>query len=140
MNTVSTTSAKNDRGFVLIEVLVGLAILSIAMMAAMRAIGSGADTQLAISQRTMALWSADNTLLDMRIMRTWPEFGVTAVACPQANQVFVCQRKVIPTPNPAFRRVEIAVYASDPNNPTLASGPRLAWLTTVVPNPNGRVL
>ena len=130
----------SQNGFALVEVLVGLAVLSIAMLAGLRAIANGADTQLAVSQRTMALWSADNALLDLRIMRTWPEFGVAAYACPQANQIFVCQRKVLPTPNPSFRRIEIAVYLSDPNNPLQASGPRLAWLTTVVPNPNGGVL
>ena len=55
----------------LIEVLVGLAILSIALIAALRAISLAVDTQLAVSQRTMALWSADNALNDVRMKKVF---------------------------------------------------------------------
>jgi len=127
-------------GFALIEVLVGLAVLSIAMLAGLRAIANGADTQLAVSQRTMALWSADNTLMDLRMSRAWPELGTSTFSCPQGAYVFVCQRKVLSTPNPAFRRIEVTVYLSSPSSAEVASGPRLAWLTTVVSNPSGGVM
>ena len=134
-------NSKNGRnGFALIEVLVGLAVLSIAMLAGLRAIANGADTQLAVSQRTMALWSADNTLMDLRMNRTWPDLGTSTFSCPQATYVFVCQRKVLSTPNPAFRRIEITVYLSSSSSAEGASGPRLAWLTTVVSNPSGGVM
>lgn len=142
MNT-STQSRRNDRdrnGFALIEVLIGLAVLSIAMLAGLRAIANGADTQLAVSQRTMALWSADNVLMELRMNRAWPELGTTTFSCPQASYIFVCQRKVLSTPNPAFKRVEITVYLSSPSSAEVASGPRLAWLTTVVSNPSGGVM
>jgi general secretion pathway protein I len=131
-------SSKN--GFALIEVLVGLAVLSIALLAGLRAIANGADTQLAVSQRTMALWSADNVLMDLRMSRGWPDLGTSSFSCPQATYVFVCQRKVITTPNPAFRRIEITVYLSSQAGADVASGPRLAWLTTVVSNPSGGVM
>lgn len=131
---------RHRNGFALIEVLVGLAVLSIAMLAGLRAIANGADTQLAVSQRTMALWSADNTLLDLRMSRAWPELGTSTFSCPQATYVFVCQRKVLSTPNPAFRRIEVTVYLSSPSSTDVASGPRLAWLTTVVSNPSGGVM
>ena len=131
---------QSRNGFALIEVLVGLAVLSIAMLAGLRAIANGADTQLAVSQRTMALWSADNTLLDLRMSRAWPDLGTSTFSCPQATYVFVCQRKVLSTPNPAFRRIEVTVYLSNPSSAEVASGPRLAWLTTVVSNPSGGVM
>ena len=130
----------SQQGFALIEVLVGLAVLSIAMLAGLRAIANGADTQLAVSQRTMALWSADNTLINLRASRAWPELGTSTFSCPQASYVFVCQRKVLSTPNPAFRRVEVTVYLSSSSSAEVASGPRLAWLTTVLSNPSGGVM
>jgi general secretion pathway protein I len=130
----------NQKGFALVEVLVGLAVLSIAMMAGLRAIAQGADTQLAISQRTMALWSADNLLMGLRMSRAWPDMGTTTVSCPQATYIFVCQRKVLDTPNPGFRRIEVTVYLASPGNAEIASGPRLAWLTTVISNPTGGVM
>lgn len=137
--------SQDHSGFALIEVLVGLAVLGIAMIAGLRAIAHGADTQLAISERTMALWSADNALMELRMRRDWPEIGITSYSCPQANYIFVCQRKVLSTPNPAFRRVEITVYLASQssvsgNSSDVASGPRLAWLTTVISNPSGGVM
>lgn len=124
-------------GFALIEVLVGLAVLSIALIAGFKAIASGADTQLAVSQRTQALWSADNSLADLRMNRQWPEVGITMFSCSQEPYAFVCQRKVMSTPNPTFRRVELTVYLVSPAGGDGASGPRLAWLTTLLPNPAG---
>jgi general secretion pathway protein I len=127
-------------GFALVEVLVGLVILSIALLAGLRAIANSADTQLAISQRTLALWSADNVLIEMRITRTFPEVGTTTFNCPQASLLLVCQRKVLSTPNPAFRRVEVTVYGTNLDSAQVLTGPRLAWLTTVISNPAGGVM
>jgi general secretion pathway protein I len=132
--------ARQEDGFMLIEALVGLAILSIALIAALRAVALGADTQLAISQRTMALWSADNALNDIRMGRTWPEVGSTTFSCPQATLLLVCQRKVSPMPNPNFRRVEVTVFLGSQANSSDINGPRLAWLVTVTPNLNANAL
>jgi general secretion pathway protein I len=128
--------SSQEGGFMLIEVLVGLAILSIALIAALRAIALGADTQLAVSQRTMAIWSADNALNDIRMKRIWPEIGTNTFSCPQATLLLVCQRKVSPMPNPNFRRVEVTVYLGNQANSTEMNGPRLAWLVTITPNLN----
>jgi general secretion pathway protein I len=133
-------SCQAEDGFALIEVLVGLAVLSIALIAGLRAIANGADTQLAVSQRTLALWSADNVLIDLRMSRAFPDIGITVFNCPQGNYIFVCQRKVLSSPNPSFRRVEVTVYAANPDSAQTAAGPRLAWLTTVIPNPSNGVM
>ena len=133
-------SCQAHNGFALVEILVGLAVLSIALLAGLRAIANGADTQLAVSQRTLALWSADNALMDLRMTRDFPDVGTTVFNCPQGNYIFVCQRKIISSPNPAFRRVEITVYAANPESTQTAAGPRLAWLTTVIPNPASGVM
>lgn len=140
MKVALSNCQKNTAGFALIEVLLGLAILSIAMISAIRAISSAADTQLALSQRMMALWSADNALLDLRMTQAWPSLGSTSFHCPQANYVFVCRRIVMATPNPGFRRVEIGVYLRNEDDRQSASSPRLAWLITILPNPNGGIL
>jgi general secretion pathway protein I len=141
-HTAAQTQAQTytQAGFALVEVLVGLAVLSIALIAGLKALSSGADTQLAVSQRTQALWSADNALADLRMNRQWPEMGTTTFSCPQERYAFVCQRKVLSTPNPSFRRVELTVYLASPTGGDVASGPRLAWLTTILPNPTGGAL
>lgn len=136
--TSKTTLKRN--GFALIEVLVGLAIVSIALIAALRAIALGADTQLALSQRTMALWSADNALNQIRAQKVWPELGTNSFSCPQASFVFICQRKVSEMPNPSFRRVELTVFLANEFSDSDHNGTRLAWLVTVVPNINSGAL
>jgi len=123
-----------ENGFILVEVLVGLIVLSIALIAAIRALALGTDTQLAVAQRSMALWSADNALNEIRMKRIWPESGTSTFSCPQGIFVFVCERKVSDMPNPSFRRVEVTVYLANQANSVQVNGPRLAWLVTVVPN------
>ena len=137
---MSYQSSPKQNGFILVEVLVGLIILSVALIAALLAVAYSADTQLAISQRTMALWSADDALNEIRMKKIWPELGTSSFSCPQVSIILVCQRKVLATPNPAFRRVEITVYLASQTSATESNGPRLAWLVTVVANPTGGVL
>jgi hypothetical protein len=36
--------------------------------------------------------------------------------------------------------VELTVYLASPTSTDIASGPRLAWLTTILPNPTGGAL
>ena len=127
-------------GFALIEVLVGLMVLSIALIAALRAVTLSADTQFSVTQRTMAIWSADNALNEIRMNRIWPEIGTSTFSCPQATLVLVCQRKVSDMPNPSFRRVEVTVFLANQANSNQVNGPRLAWLVTVVPNLNSGAL
>jgi general secretion pathway protein I len=131
---MSKLKAPGKNGFALIEVLVGLVVLSIALIAALRGVALSADTQFAVTQRAMAIWSADNALNEIRMNRIWPEIGTNTFSCPQAALVLVCQRKVSDMPNPSFRRVEITVFLANEANSTQVNGPRLAWLVTVVPN------
>lgn len=137
---MSMEKLKAKNGFALIEVLIGLVVLSIALIAALRAVALSADTQFAVTQRTMALWSADNALNEIRMSRIWPEIGTSTFSCPQATLILVCQRKVSDMPNPSFRRVEITVFLANEANSTQVNGSRLAWLVTVVPNLNSGAL
>jgi general secretion pathway protein I len=129
-----------EDGFALIEVLIGLMILSIALISAMRSIAAGADAERAINIRTAALWSADNAMNMVRMTQIWPDLITTYSPCPQGPYLLVCEQRVSVTPNPAFRRVEIAVFQSNPNAVSTPTGPRLALLVAVVPNHNLRIL
>ena len=137
---MSKQELKAKNGFALIEVLIGLVVLSIALITALRAVALSADTQFAVTQRTMALWSADNALNEIRMNRIWPEIGTSTFSCPQATLILVCQRKVSDMPNPSFRRVEVTVFLANEANSTQVNGSRLAWLVTVVPTLNSGAL
>lgn len=126
---------RHARGFTLIEVLVALTILAVALTAAMRAMGSMIEAGASLQQRMLAGWSADNQLTLLRLGKTWPEPGTRGLPCPQGGLALYCELTVSSTPNPAFRRVEVAVYPSATDR-----GVRLAWLVTVVPNETRNLL
>ncbi|WP_042883459.1 type II secretion system minor pseudopilin GspI [Cupriavidus necator] len=130
-----STTRRRAAGFTLIEVLVALTILAVALTAAMRAMGSMVDASMSLQTRMLAEWSAENHLAALRLSRTWPEPGVSGYACPQGGTPLYCEQSVSVTPNPVFRRVEVAVYPSATDKSV-----RLAWLVTIVPNETRNVL
>lgn len=132
--------ARSQTGFALVEILVGLVILSLVLLAAMRGMGLSIRTQGDVAQRQVALWSADNALVQLRADQAWPNIGTTMMACSQAQWTLVCETKVLPTPNPLFRRVEVNVFAADPQSPSVPTGPRLGGLVTIIPNETGGFL
>jgi len=98
------------KGFTLIEVLVGLTIVAIALMAALRAVGSLTETSQSLRARTFAQWSAENRLAQIRVQSEFPGIGRRRYDCSQAEVALVCQEDVYATPNASFRRVEMSVF------------------------------
>lgn len=119
----------------LIEVLVGMAILAIVLIAAMRALSSDTETQQAVMTRNLALISADNTLNELYMQQAWPEVGSRSLPCPQANLALLCEQKVSNSANPNFKRIDITVYLDDGTSPDNRT--KLAWLTALLPNIRG---
>jgi len=63
--------------------------------------------------------------------------GTTLIPCPQMQYQLICQRKVMSTPNPLFRRVEIGVFLKGDGD---LNSPQLAWLVQVIVRKNAGVL
>lgn len=124
---VRACAARRSAGFTLVEVLVALTIVSVALMASLRAIGSLAQGAGDLRARTLAQWSADNRLSRMRVQAEWPAVGSTRFDCSQAGVALECRENVFATPNASFRRVEISVH--DPQG-----GHRLARLVGFATN------
>ena len=101
--------SRPDRGFTLVEVLVALTIVSVALMAALRAAGTLTQSNGDLRIRAMAQWSAENRLARMRVQSDWPAVGLNRSDCSQGGAQLACQEEVFATPNPFFRRVEITV-------------------------------
>jgi general secretion pathway protein I len=133
---VSARGAQSsNKGMALIEVLVGMAILAIVLLAAMRALGSDTDTQNAVMARNLALISADNTLNELYMQHAWPEVDTRSTPCPQNNLPLLCEQKVSNSANPNFKRIDITVYLDDGRPPETRT--KLAWLTALLPNIRG---
>jgi general secretion pathway protein I len=105
------------RGFTLIEIMVSLAIVSIALLAgsqAVNALSRGAQRQ---SDVLLAQLCAENELIKMRLSKQMPSVGDSTAPCEQAGKAFTVNLEVRPTPNPSFRRVDAKVL--DDNVPVL---------------------
>lgn len=120
-------------GFTLIEVLVALAIVAVALLACIRAVGVMGQAGVELENRLLAQLSARNQLALLRATQTFPPLGLTAFDCPQGTLVLRCEQEARSTPNEFFRRVEVRVYLD--GQPAHA----LARLIGVLPRePSGR--
>jgi general secretion pathway protein I len=117
------------RGFTLLEVLVALVIIGVALAASMRGAMSLTSTAEYSRDKLLALLTAENQLLELRLARERLELGETILPCEQGGIAFTCAQAVKPTPNPFFRRVEVRVLRSDEEG----NRQQLAELMTVLP-------
>ncbi|MFA7505210.1 MAG: type II secretion system minor pseudopilin GspI [Burkholderiaceae bacterium] len=101
--------ARRRRGFTLIEVLVALTITAIALMAALRATAVLRNSSNDLRARTVAQWSAENRLGEIRIAGLFPTLGVRRFDCSQGYVVLQCVEDVKATQSPFFRQVELSV-------------------------------
>lgn len=118
-----------SRGFTLLEVLVALVIIGVALAAAMRGAMSLTSTAEYTRQKLLAVLTAENRLLELRLARERLEAGEIVIACPQGGVDFTCSQAIKPTPNPFFRRVELRVFRSDDQG----NRRQFAELMTVLP-------
>ena len=98
-------------GFTLLEVLIALAILAIAMAAVARASMQMTDSSNELKRRLLANWVADNRLAEHMARSEWPPVGLSNGVEDQAGLSLRWEENVSNSPNIAFRRVEIKVYA-----------------------------
>lgn len=119
---------RSHAGFTLLEVLVALVIVGTALGASLRAVGNLTINSGALRASTMGAWSAENTLVNIRLSKTWPDVGTNSIDCPQDDLQLVCEQKVTASSNPNFRHVEVNVYEAQ------ESGRRVAHLVQVVSN------
>lgn len=115
-------------GFTLLEVLVALIIIGTALAASLRSVASLTQNSQDLRAAMMATWSAENQLTQIRLSQEWPPLGRRVFACAQAELALRCEQQINPTPNPAFRRVEVSVV--DERNP----GRKIITLSQIVPN------
>ena len=101
------------KGFTLLETLVALAIMAIALAAVMRATGAGTNHAEAMRMRIVADWVAQNRLAQHAARCAFLPPGVQNGEETQAGIRLLWKEEISVTPNPAFRRIEVSVYAPD---------------------------
>lgn len=98
-----------ESGFTLVEVLVALAVVSIALLAGLRAASQSTVAADEVRARLLAGWVAQNRLAEHRARQDWLPLGIQRGSASEGGLEFRWREEVIATPNPAFRRVDIFV-------------------------------
>lgn len=97
------------RGFTLLETLVALAIVAVALLSALRAMGATTQSSAALREHTLASWVAQNRLAMHRATAAWPAIGQYSGEAEQGRIKLRWEEKVSGTPNALFRRVDVRV-------------------------------
>ena len=121
------------RGFTLIEIMVALAVLTIALAAVLKGINSHVNNAAYLRDRTLAHWVALNKITEMQVKRDWPAAGATQGSSLMAGHEWRWTATVKETPDASVRRVDVAVRA-DP-----AARSALTTLVGYLARPEGPV-
>ncbi len=97
-------------GFSLLEVVIAMAIVSIALLALSRTGGSAPARYVDLQQRTVALWVADNALAELRLNEGFPQPGTRFGRENMADISWRWQAEISQSSEPSIRRVDVTVY------------------------------
>ncbi len=98
------------RGFTLLEVLVALLILSIALVALVRATSLEARALAQVREATWAQWVAANALAEVRLAETLPSTGRRNGSAEMGGRRWRWVMDVEATDEASIHRMDVAVY------------------------------
>ncbi len=109
INTTPFLKLLRWRGFTLIEVMVALSIVSIALLAGMRATDALVMNAQRLSDVLLGQLCAENQLVTVRLNGVLPDVGESPFACEQAGRSLQGTMTVTPTNNPSLRRIDALI-------------------------------
>jgi general secretion pathway protein I len=109
---------KSTIGLTLIEVLVALAIVSIAMTAIVKAISQNIRSTTYLQDKTMAMYVGQQVLNEARVdlLTLPPEADRMNEKTCMLGRTWYWQVKQTETPNQHIKKIEVSVFASDPTD------------------------
>ncbi len=105
------TSLKNHRGMTLLEVLVALAIFSLAALALLQSLGHLALGPARLADKTYADWVAENQMVELRLHSTWPPLHWTQGSSEQAGRTWYWRWRGVESEMSGLRALEVEVSA-----------------------------
>ncbi|QBF82911.1 type II secretion system protein GspI [Shewanella maritima] len=105
----SLLSHQKQQGMTLLEVIVALAVFSIAAVAIVKSLGEQMANMPILEQRTLAQWVASNQMVDARLTKDFPDIGQKTGQEELAGKEWYWRRDVIKTTDAKFRMIRITV-------------------------------
>ncbi|MEO7071515.1 MAG: type II secretion system minor pseudopilin GspI [Rhodanobacter sp.] len=99
------------RGFTLVEVLVAMTIVAVSLFAALRVATLGTAHMSDLRARLFAGWVAADRLAEHHARGDWLAVGELNGVQHQGNLELGWREEISATPNAAFRRVDVYVFA-----------------------------
>lgn len=101
---------RHARGFTLLEVVVALAVISLALLALVRTAGLGAQALAHETDLTFANWVAANVIGEVRLRERFPPLGRRDGVATMGPLEFRWELVVQATEEPAIRRLDVRVF------------------------------
>ena len=113
-------SNRRQRGFTLVEILVALAVLAIALSGVMRLSAQTIDATVAMRDHTVALWVAQNQLVENLILPDWPDTGSTDGEAEMGGNKWFWSQEISKTGSKHLRKIEVTVRRKSKDGQVLA--------------------
>lgn len=111
----------NQKGLTLLELLVALAVFSIAAIAILDTIGATSRIVENIEQKTIGHWIAGNQLADIQLKSDWPNVSVTRNEVQMSDRRWYLVTKVEATSRPDMRQITVEVRTNQDHKSPLTS-------------------
>ncbi len=121
-----------QRGFTLIEVLVSVAILTLALGAVITAGSRYVDNTVYLREKTLATWIAHNLIVEATLQKRFPDKGKEEDEVEFANRKWTWIAETQETPDPDLRRMDVSIWPAEDNEEKV--GP-LVTISAFVPRP-----
>jgi len=111
---------RRAHGFTLLEVLIGLVVLSLALLALTRTAALQVDALGQLRDRTMAGWLAQDLLAETHIGNPFPPVGTSNGTRRFGPAEWRWEMTVQPTQVATIRRIDVRVFAASNRDPEAA--------------------
>ncbi|MDD8060497.1 MULTISPECIES: type II secretion system minor pseudopilin GspI [Shewanella] len=103
----------NSLGMTLLEVIVALAVFSIAAVSVTKSLSEQMANMPILEERTLAQWVASNQMVEVRLTDAFPDIGKKEGQVELAGREWFWRREVVKTTDEKFRMIKVSV--SDDN-------------------------
>lgn len=104
---------RSQHGFTLLEVLIAMAVISVALTAIIKT-GSNTTANTAyLKQKTYAHWIAMDRIAELQTEQDWPSRGTQKDTVKMLGQEWEWTQVTSETVDPNLRRVEVSVILAD---------------------------